>query len=199
MIRMRNILKVNATGNLVSYEKWLSRSGLTYIRGRLLVKEPQQMELEFSCFNKELNDRLLNEDLRGERVKVTGRLSIWQDSLSLTVFRLVKTNAIHDQAEFVAIGTLKEVMEDGELLNLLIEAKNLFKGKEDLRTLEITTNNSSSIRDKVLKAKGKQVIADGILKQVNDDLIICWLDSLDVLRDKILKAEKQLKEVRQND
>jgi hypothetical protein len=157
------------------------------------------MELEFSCFNKELNDRLLNEDLRGERVKVTGRLSIWQDSLSPTVFRLVKTNAIHDQAEFVAIGTLKEVMEDGELLNLLIEAKNLFKGKEDLRTLEITTNNSSSIRDKVLKAKGKQVIADGILKQVNDDLIICWLDSLDVLRDKILKAEKQLKEVRQND
>lgn len=194
---MRNILKVKAVGTLLDFQKWQSRKGKIYARGKLLCKIPAQIEIPFSCFRDSINERLFSENKTGERVKIIGNISNWRDAITINIYRLVLANSVNDMAEFVAIGTLQDVKEEGELLTLVIESRNNFRGQEIARTLDITTKNTANFKEKLLIVKGKRVLAKGILRQVSamdgnaEARIICWLNSLDAIRERILKAEKQ--------
>lgn len=195
---MRSILKVKAEGSLLGFQKWQSRQGKIYARGSLLCRTPSKIEIPFSCFNDEVNARMFNENKAGERVKVIGNISNWRDTPSIIVNRLVQANSVNDKAEFMAIGILQDIKEEGRLLILVIESKSSFKGQEISRTLDITTNNTEGFRGRLIAVKGKCVLAKGILRQIyegeNEDgeaRIICWLTSIDLIREKILKSEKQ--------
>ncbi len=141
---------------------------------------------------------MFNENKVGERVKVIGNISNWRDTPSIIVNRLVQANSVNDKAEFMAIGTLQDIKEEGRLLALVIESKSSFKGQDISRTLDITTNNTEGFRGRLIAVKGKYVLAKGILRQIyegedenGEARIICRLTSIDVIRDKILKSEKQ--------
>jgi len=160
-----------------------------------LCQTPSQIEIPFSCFRDSINERLFNENKTGERVKIIASISNWQDTLSVIVNRLVLANSVNDKAEFVAIGLLQDVKEEGEFLILVVEAKSFFKGQEISRTLDITANKTENFREKLVSVKGKHVLAKGILRQIasmdDNAKIICWLNSIDVISEKILKPEKQ--------
>lgn len=194
---MRNILKVKAVGTLLDSRKWLSKKGNSYVRGRILCKTPSPLEFEFSCFNDAINERLVNENKSGERIKVIGNISNWQDMVTISIYRLVLANSVNDSAEFFAIGKLLDVRDEGELMTLVVESRNNFKGRDFSRELDITTPNTEKFREKAMSLMGRNILARGILRQIStreeDDeqsRIICWLNSLDVLAEK-LKMERK--------
>ena len=191
---MRSILKVKAVGILTGLQKLQSRKGRTYATGSILCKTPSQIEIPFSCFRNSINERLFSENKIGERVKITGNISNWRGSISISIYRLALANSVYDRAEFVAIGTLQDAGEDGRLLTLAIESKSNFKGQMIVRALDIATNNAENFKERLSLAKGSHVLARGILRQVSDggnSRIICWLNSLDIIRERILRADKQ--------
>lgn len=143
------------------------------------------------CFNRKINQRLLRENLIGERVKIIGSVSTRSNSLYVAIYKLERAKAVHDRAEFVAIGFLKEMTEQGKTLNLAVEAKAFFRGQHFSSTLEIKALKKQGFKQKLLNIKGKRVLAKGIVREITDKTgsrTICWLDFLDVLRERVLKT-----------
>jgi len=189
---MRDILKVIAVGNLIDLEKRRSINGLDYVEGRLLCRDALQKQISFFCFSRKINQRLLRENLIGERVKIIGSVRTRNNSLYMAIYRLERAKAVHDKAEFVAIGVLKDVFKKARILNFTIEARTFFQGQNFSNTLEVNALYEKVSINKLLVIKGKRVLAKGTIREITGSTgskVICWLNFLDVLRERVFKTK----------
>lgn len=185
---MRDIHKFIGVGTLVGLEKRRSSKGTDYLEGKLLCMDSSQKEITFTCFNKEMYQRLLREDYVGEKVKIKGSIKTQGTLLDIKVFRFERSNNKYDKTEFIAIGILEKIVEIENMLNLTLKVETFYQGRFYQYYLEMMSYNKPPFR-KVLQLKNKRVLVKGILKGISDNAgikIICWLGSFSLLQEKLL-------------
>ena len=187
---MKDQFNVEAVGILQSVEKWQSKKGLVYAKGRLLCQNPAVI-VPFSSFSEEFNDLLFSDNVKSERIKIAGRASEWNDGINIVVSQLVRAGSDEkDKSNFTLIGTLREFQEDGQVMFATIETKQRSGNKDVLNNVSVIAEKSELLKEKLMHAENRRVLAKGILKQLNmdgegDARIMCWVISIDMLSEMI--------------